>query len=1347
MDLFSNVPDSPSASSSAPDTETISSAPPTSSPLPLGEEPKVAVRQQGEGYRVSNELATTSSTAPPDESPITSFRGDSSVPLTREGNSVLTKEQSDRKERGGSPAPFHALDAPIAPGITLVEASAGTGKTYALTELVLRLVLDPEARQLDGPDGLPDLRRLLVVTFTVAATEELKTRIRRALRLALAAFERGDAAEEAPALVQPFIERFGDAPERAVRRLRRALALAGEAGVFTIHGFCKRILERSAFESGEPFAFDFTEDADRLRQRAARDVWHGLLTTHPDLGRLAIAAGWSLDRLLEHESHATRYADTTILPAAQDLTDALGAVDAARLELARIWDADEALTVVPAEFFSRSEKTHGDLAVDRPGLFRRVAQFAQGDIRQLDAVRTSSTEKVTAAITYKNRSGPKAAVANVLANPGLLACDAVLGAVEALEQALVHAFVNRVGDTFQALKERAGVLTFDDLVDRLAQALGPEATTREALVRSIQAQFAVALIDEFQDTDPTQYQLFRTAFEGRPLFFIGDPKQAIYAFRGADVFAYLAAKTDARDTYTLGTNYRSAPRLVDAVNAVFGRLGPEGRPFIYDGIPFQPVASASSTPALRGVTPEASMVWWRADELKLNKRKEVGKENGRLAAMDATVTEICRLLNDPAVQIRETDSEDSWRPLEAGDIAVLVRKNQQARDLQDMLRHAGITSVVGRGDDIRESREMDELERVLRAVARPSDRRTVRAALATEMWGWTAADFLADTDDTRLEQIAEHLRHDRIVWRNHGVFRMLTGLLRREGIAPRLQGYADRERRLTNLRHAIELLHEVEGAEGRSPDELLHWVRTRMSRTFAQSSAVEMRLESDADAVQLVTMHNAKGLEYPVVFAPFVWDESEKETWFGSFEARPPVAHVDGGRRAVYDLGSNQQDHHQSLADAERLAESLRLTYVALTRAKERLYLMWGPLSGGHMSALGHLFRDLPLPLADGLATLNADTKTTAQKALTSSMERLVEWIDEEDLSAHMATAPLPSGGGRVERRDASTTATNARPLTSELANRIATHAGTGSFSSWASGLDADARQDRAIDDDIELADAPETGIFAFAAGPRAGTCLHEILQYADFASSEELLDPESDASERVERRLRLHGLHHPRTHRADLDPTHAVCEMVAKLASTPIPGFGFALADVEVTRSGLAAEWQFHAPRTTASPTEIASVFETHGDDALRAYASTLAGLDAATAEDLFTGIADLVVQHPAPSDDAPASPFYVFDWKSNHLGPTAAHYGSTAIARTMRTHHYTLQAHLYVVGLHRHLRARLGAAYDYDQHVGGVAVVFLRGITEATGWWTAKPSRQLVEALDALLFADVHLASSVTT
>ncbi len=397
---------------------------------------------------------------------------------------------------------------------------------------------------------------------------------------------------------------------------------------------------------------------------------------------------------------------------------------------------------------------------------------------------------------------------------------------------------------------------------------------------------------------------------------------------------------------------------------------------------------------------------------------------------------------------------------------------------------------------------------------------------------------------------------------------------------------------------------------------------------------------------------------------------------------------------------------------------------------------MWGPLSGAHMSGLGHLLRDLPIPLAgDGLATLDADTKSAAAKALKGSLDVLMGWIEGKQLGDLMAVEPLPSGGGTVEPRGSDAEPGPARPVHPALAEQVERAAATGSFSAWAAGIDADARHDE-HGDDVETADdAPETGIFAFAAGPRAGTCLHEILQYADFSHPEALLDPESDASQRVARALRVHGLHATRPHRAPLDPTRAVCEAVARLAGAPIPDLGFALQEVAPDWRVRDTEWEFHAPRSPAPPAQIADVFEAHGDDALRAYAPALRRLAASDAEDLFTGIADLVVQHPAPD-----GPFFLLDWKSNHLGPTAAHYGADALARAMRTHHYLLQAHLYTVGLHRHLRARLREDYDYDRHVGGVAYVFLRGVTEDgdTGFWTTRPPRALIEALDALLFAD---------
>ena len=691
----------------------------------------------------------------------------------------------------------------------------------------------------------------------------------------------------------------------------------------------------------------------------------------------------------------------------------------------------------------------------------------------------------------------------------------------------------------------------------------------------------------------------------------------------------------------------------------------------------------------------------------------------------------------------------------------------------------------------------------------------------------------------------------------------------------------------------MELLHEAEAAEGRSVDELLHWVRTRSERTFAEKERVEMRLESDDHAVQLVTMHNAKGLEYPVVFAPFLWDDKDKETWPGSaFVPKPPLAHVGGGMGdtggrdagspeasgggvrdtvrgtgyevqpdaaeelptrsplpsgegqgeghaahgaafehvptpplgevpaeraegvpplapsephesapppeasgatdapdgppplsppdqarpdaggegdftgdtasasgalpspapsprplhygAVYDLGSPLQDDHRALADAERMAESLRLAYVAMTRARERLYVAWGPLRGGEVSGLGHLLRDLPLALdAHGLARLDDDARKTAKAHLKTSLDRLEEWIEHARLDGVMAVAPLPFGGGAVERQRPYAESSGVRALAPEAQARARAAEARASFSAWASGVPHSAGHDagdRADDDGAAGDDAPEaeTGMAAFASGARAGTCLHEVLEGAVWRLPASYRDPAHANAQAVARVLRRHGLHdgRSRVHRAPLAPEATVCALIADLAETPLPDLGFALKDVE--RGGFAPEWRFVAPLAEVAPSQIADVFRAHGDESLRDYAEVVARLSPEATRGLFVGSADLVVRHPEEER------WSLIDWKSNHLGPSPAHYGPEALARAMRARHYLLQAHLYAAGLHRHLRTRM-PGYSYERHVGHVAYVFLRGITgeapEASGEGTSgvlalRPSSALVEALDALLF-----------
>ena len=1240
--------------------------------------------------------------------------------------------------------PFDPFTLDIRPGSTLVEASAGTGKTYAITQLVLRLVLDPEARHLipEGED-LPDLRRLLVVTFTKAATEELKTRIRRALRETLDAYE--TPAAPASDLGESFRSRYGATPaDRAegVRRLRRALGDVGEAAVFTIHGFCKRVLERSAFESGEPFAFDFVEDAGQLKKRAARDVWHSLMTAHPGLGALAFSAGWSLDRLLDHHGAATRYESTEIRPSAQPLADALAHLGEAVDHLAAVWDADAALAVFEG---ASLKKSAGDLGHDARRVFERVAAFARGEWRHLDAVRASTAEKAAEAVSYANREPGKSVVASVLEHPLFAACQRVGDAADAVEHALVHAFVAGTDAAFRRLKQSAGLFDADDLIARLRDALA-HPSTGPALAAAMRAQIAVALVDEFQDTDPRQYDVFRLGLgardgsPGRPLFFIGDPKQAIYAFRGADVFAYLRAKHDTEPDrrFTLAQNHRSSPALVAAVNALFERGGE--RPFVYDGIPFESVTAASETPGIRGVEPAAPFVWWTAEDLDLW-QGVVSKDPARQAALEATVAEIVALLTNAEAEIWHARSQ-AWRAVRPSDLAVLVRTNPQARDVQDALRDAGVPAVIARGADIRESPTFDAVERILRAVARPSESRAVRAALATSLLGWSA-HRLAEVDEAEVGRVVEAFRSYRQVWRRQGVFNALTAIADGEGVWAEIRRYGDAERRVTNLRHVMELLHHAERAADRGVDEMLVWIRTRMDHTFSEASRVEMRLESDARAVQVVTMHNSKGLEYPVVFAPYLWDAKDQEQWpGGGFVEKPPLAHVEDGG-AVYDL--SEADDVRALAEAERLAEHLRLTYVALTRARERVYTMWGPLSGGHMSGLGALLGNVEVPERGALAAMDEGTKARAKDALKEGVARL-GWIrqagldqprpDQPDARPPMAVVPLPHPAGRYQRPDEARELGAARPVTSSLARQARDHAVRASFSGWASGAPHDAHADDPAP--ARDRDAEEAGLFAFAAGPHAGTCFHELLEHADLGDPAAYAPPSDPAHETRQRRavrrvLERHGLLAASAHRAEIEPVGVVCDMLHRLAQAEVPGLG-----VTVGALGAGAtEWSFVAPLGHATPGRIADVFEAHGDDALRDYAASLRRLRADQARGLFVGTADAIANAGTP--EAPR--WLVVDWKSNHLGPTAEHYGPDPLARAMRQHHYLLQAHLYLAGLHRHLSVRLGERYDYDRDVGGAAYVFLRGLgAETSGIHVSRPSRALVDALDAVLFAPIH-------
>ncbi|MDQ3671374.1 MAG: UvrD-helicase domain-containing protein, partial [Actinomycetota bacterium] len=541
------------------------------------------------------------------------------------------------------------------------------------------------------------------------------------------------------------------------------------------------------------------------------------------------------------------------------------------------------------------------------------------------------------------RKRPPAASLAVPQEPFFAACAEVTSAVAALEVALRTAFIRETDRAFEQEKRRRHALAFDDLLRRVHGGLVDPATGRH-LVNAIRARYDVALIDEFQDTDALQYPIFSTAFSGHPLFLIGDPKQSIYGFRGADVHVYMRAAEDARESFTLSTNYRSTPTLISALNRLFGRAT---RPFLHDEKRLAYVAVTADDRAQDADNPlkdrAPALCWWLIEG---DDRKPISNTKAHERFHEEIADEIVRLLEGRVKDLR--------REVLPREIAVLVRTNWEARALQRELSAAGVPSVLRGSGDILESEEMSELARILGAVVAPADPRAIRGALATAIWGKDARSFAALAEPHReaeWQQMTEDLGEARDIWRRHGFLRMAEGLLDKLGAAQRLLGYVDGERRLTNLRHAVEVLHAAEQSGRRSPEGLLLWLAQTRGTKATDAERRELRLESDAEAVQISTIHLSKGLEYGIVFCTSLWNPHKDKDG-------PVLARLDD-ETVVYDLGSEKLEEHRGLAAAEGLAEELRLTYVALTRAKYRCYVgLAATKDASPRSALGYLLLD-----------------------------------------------------------------------------------------------------------------------------------------------------------------------------------------------------------------------------------------------------------------------------------------------------------------------------------------------------------------------------------------------------
>ena len=1257
---------------------------------------------------------------------------------------------------------------PLADG-RLIEASAGTGKTFTISLLYLRLVLGhrgPEhrdARPLTPPE-------ILVSTFTEAAVAELRDRIRSRLQEAAWLFTGSLAPDEVDSPLRALYEAF-DAEERARGGflLQRAAEWMDEAAIFTIHGFCQRMLREHAFHSRALFEQELITDLDPVVNEAVRDFWriHGypLAQDAPERARqfaalLGDPAGLKgrVGSLIHRDGSPVAVGDVQArssdeLPAPatliERLADEQATVDDREREARSAWlsHADD----LHALWQAKREGLHGNshreakTAEELEEWLHQVDAWAQGETSLEDRVRGKLANP-----RMKGKWEP----------PVHPALDAIREWHEASlrydkekdsAQSVVEAFAALwIRERIAMLLARKRAMGFEDMLIQMREAVDVERNPNaRGMIEAIQGQYPIALIDEFQDTDPLQYAIFAAIYpleqapthDEHAIVLIGDPKQAIYSFRGADIHSYLTARraTEGRHA-SLPRNFRSTRAMVEAVNHLFTLADrhPDGAfRFPAEGgdtpVPFQAVeaqgrdarlvgAGGRELPALTCWTPPAGETW------------NAGAFVEQMAVR--TAGEIAAMLN--AGQHGECGFETSdgeRRGIQPRDIAVLVRKGAEAQAMRQALNGFGVPAVfLSEKTSVFDSTEAADMLVWLEALAEPGRSDRIRQALSTA----SVALSLDELEGLLLDGIAfdavcQQFHEWHHVWRSRGVLAAITGLLHHFAIPSRLLAAEEREerrgeRRLTNLLHLAEWLQETEhDVDGETA--LIQRLHQAMTEGSGQQ---EIRLEQDSEMVRIVTIHKSKGLQYPVVFLPFAAligkddssaaKSSAKNNGKPSDSAKPTRRHRHG--QNVWDMRPDTAARDR--AARESIAEEIRLLYVALTRAEFACCLGAGPVAVGTKEPN-------PGKTAFGQFLGFAPGEKASEEAVHAA---LATWA--EDPAVTVAPVPEPRDPGEhrfVPPPEPALTGPRTPVFgpfepwwISSFSALTASVGHAAPMPAPEAARDEVRLETETAEGDPATAEKPATGepavaegIHALPRGAQIGTLLHDLIEaIGNDGFARHAADPE-----RVRRLVERSA--HPGLN-ALYEAQHAV--VIASLQTLlatrwPMPDGAPPLALAELTR--YQAEMEFWLAVDTADPARLDALVRTHV-----APGRPRPELSGPAINGMLKGFIDLTVEHDGR--------YYLIDWKSNWLGPDAAAYTPEAIERAMLDSRYDLQFVLYLVALHRHLADRL-PDYDYDRHIGGAAYVFLRGIQPAgdgearpAGVYTCRPDRALIEALDAL-------------
>jgi len=1200
----------------------------------------------------------------------------------------------------------------------LVEASAGTGKTYALAGLFARAVIVERLR----------VPQILAVTYTVAATQELHERVRLRLKQALDLAQdwregdgetrEGDAAETAMLrrlLHQSLATELRESLPALRQRLARALREMDLAAIATIHGFCQRVLREHALDARQPLiASELETGTAAHREKLAADLWRAFSQDQDGAAFLSRQFGRLQD--LSRRLRDLLTPEPLLPPAPQALIDP-------RPQLMQAW------AQVCHLFTLHGESACGKVDEAIANSVLNASQYKAEHISSLRRWLQSSTRSPSPPImlhpklhkyvpdalekgTLKAKAGrtPQSPLFETF-QPLVDAMAAIELWREASDLQQLHALRADALRREHARKQAFNVRDYDDLIGELHEAVGSDPGT---LTSALRKQFPCVLVDEFQDTDARQWEIFSRLFGEGGLILVGDPKQAIYRFRGGDVNTYVKAADTAQRESALERNFRSRPCVIDAVNTLFQSM-PEGA--LGEGIAFlstEAGGKAEDSDFLLDRHP-APAIHFHAIPASESGRDYTKPVSVRMAAELCASHILQRLQPSEGSSLSIKDRRtQAMRPPQPRDFAVLVRDHRQAAEVRHALSVRGVPAVASGKESLYQSEEAQDLLALLLALRSPGDDRRLRAVLATPLLGWDAARIVALDIEAR-HQRGEDLidgdalrrwQQDLVAWRTrwerHGPQAMLAEVLAAN--AERLLRQADGERRLTNYLQLGELMQSASGRNLGTQGQL-DALRHDIAHADGENEAQQPRLESDAGRVQILTLHKSKGLEFPLVYLPFAGIGRQEKVGGLAMYTSEEGQRVRQWETAQAFAGAPAWTDARRLHLKEETAEDMRLLYVGLTRASEALWVCCGPLSQHHNASLTRL--------------MGAAAPTPELKARLGDKAGFSEGLTPAGKSSRLLTLPADSvPASRTAQR--------------RLHRDWWIHSFSQLHKQQSHGASA-MIETLPADDEAPLASLVPSRHRQFF-GSRFGNVLHHALEHVDFAAWRDHAGEWPPASQEKFLIDALNSQGYPqRVHDAGI---RELTPLVARTLNAPLPE-GLRLCDLP--REARLVELEFHLALRGATTHAFLELLHAHGVALDRNDFGVWTQLSG-----LMNGKIDLTYRHDGR--------VYVMDYKSNDLPA----YDAAALSHTMASSEYDLQALLYTLAVHRWMRLRVGSSYDYDRDFGGVRYVFCRGLDAADpargmpargvpvlGMYVPRFSRELVEAVDALLVPPMEQAA----